>query len=210
MTAEGATISGMARARTPYPQAARQLLRETSFDAVRDALEHRPWASITMAEVAASAGISRQTLYKEFGSRNEFAQAFVIHEGQRYLDAVDLVVSQNADNPRAAVRAAFELFLVTAADDPLIRTVLSDDGTGGMLPFITTRSLPVVEWAGARLTAAIHARWPNASEADARLLAENLVRLAISYVTSPNAPPGRTASAVVDLLGPYIDGVLCG
>ena len=33
-----------------------------------------------------AAGVSRQTLYKEFGSRDEFAQAFVIHVGERFLD----------------------------------------------------------------------------------------------------------------------------
>ena len=39
-----------------------------------------------MADIAAAAGVSRQTLYKEFGNRNEFGLAFVIHEGERFLD----------------------------------------------------------------------------------------------------------------------------
>ena len=34
-----------------------------------------------MADVAAAGGVSRQTLYNEFGTRDEFAQAFVIREG---------------------------------------------------------------------------------------------------------------------------------
>ena len=88
MSAATATMGAMAIVRTPYPQAARQLLRETLFGAARDELERRAWSEVTMADVASAAGVSRQTLYKEFGNRDEFAQAFVIHEGERFLDGV--------------------------------------------------------------------------------------------------------------------------
>ena len=97
-----------------------------------------------MSDIAAAAGVSRQTLYKEFGNRNEFGLAFVIHEGERFLDEVEAAVREHLDDPRAAVGAALELFLRTAGEDPLIRILLSDDGTGGMLPFVTTQGMPVV------------------------------------------------------------------
>ena len=106
-----------------------------------------------MADIAAAAGVSRQTLYKEFGSRDEFGQAFVIHEGERFLDAVEAAIHEHLDDPRAAVGAALELFLRTAGEDPLVRILLSDDGAGGMLPFVTTQGMPVVQWATARLAA---------------------------------------------------------
>jgi AcrR family transcriptional regulator len=194
--------------RTPYPVAARRLLRETLFGAARDELEGRPWAEITMADVASAAGVSRQTLYKEFGSRDEFAQAFVIHEGERFLGSVEDAVRAHADDPRAAVEAALGVFLKTAAVDPLIRILLSDDGTGGMLPFVTTQGAPVVSFATARVAAVIEECWPQASAANARLLAESLVRLAISYVTVPSDSPETTAKSAVRLLGPYVDRVL--
>lgn len=208
MSASAATKGAPPSARTPYPQAARELLRETLFGAARDQLQQRPWAEITMAEVAVAAGVSRQTLYKEFGNRDEFGQAFVIHEGERFLDAVEAAVREHLDDPRTAVGAALEVFLRTAGEDPMIRILLSDDGTGGMLPFVTTQGMPVVEWATTRLTAAIQESWPGAPEAEARLLAESLVRLAISYVTAPSGSPGATAASVVALLGPYIDSAL--
>jgi AcrR family transcriptional regulator len=208
VTVPTATTGAMPGSRTPYPQAARRLLRETLFGAARDQLEQRAWADITMAEIATAAGVSRQTLYKEFGSRAEFGQAFVIHEGERFLDAVEAAVRQHLDDPRAAVGAALELFLRTAGEDPLIRILLSDDGTGGMLPFVTTQGMPVVQWATARLTAVIQEGWPRASEPDALLLAESLVRLAISYITAPGGPPEQTAAAAGKLLGPYLDHAL--
>jgi len=208
VTAAAATMRGMAGARTPYPQAARELLRETLFGAARDELERRAWSEITMSDIAAAAGVSRQTLYKEFGNRNEFGLAFVIHEGERFLDDVEAAVLRHRDDPRAAVGAALELFLRTAGEDPLIRILLSDDGTGGMLPFVTTQGMPVVQWATARLATTIEEGWPEAPKADVLLLSESLVRLAISYITAPSESPEATAAAVADLLGPFIDRAL--
>jgi AcrR family transcriptional regulator len=207
LTAAAATIAAV-EARTPYPQAARQLLRETLFAAARDEVQQRPWSEITMAEIAAAAGVSRQTLYNEFGSRNEFAQAFVIHEGERFLDAVDAAVREHLDDPRAAIGAALETFLRTAGEDPLVRILLGDDGTAGLLPFVTTQGMPVVQWATARLTATIEAGWPQAPPPKARLLAESLVRLAISHVTAPADSPDAIAAHTGELLGPFIDEAL--
>jgi AcrR family transcriptional regulator len=201
-------MGAMATTRPPYAEAARELLRQTLFAAARDQLQERTWSRITMSDIAASAGVSRQTLYKEFGSRNEFGLAFVIHEGERFLDEVEAAVKRHLDDPRAAIGAALELFLRSAAEDPLIRILLSDDGTGGMLPFVTTRGVPVVQWATARLAAVIEEGWPQAPSSDVRLLSEALVRLAISHITAPSESPHSTATSVADLLGPFVDRAL--
>lgn len=198
----------MSNGRTPYQEAARTLLRQTVFDAAREQLGRQPWSEITMADIASGAGVSRQTLYNEFGSRNEFGFAFVIHEAERFMDDVEKAVLEHTDDPRAAVTAALEHFLRTAGEDPLMSILLSDDGTGGMLPFVTTQGLPVVQWATARLTSVIEEGWPEAAPADVKRLAESLVRLAISYVTTPGESAEETARAVADLLGPFIDKAL--
>jgi AcrR family transcriptional regulator len=198
----------VATQRTPYQEAARDLLRKTVFDAARDQLSGRTWSEITMADIAGGAGVSRQTLYNEFGNRNECGFAFVIHEAERFMDDVEAAVLEHRDEPRAAVLAALEHFLRTAGDDPLIRILLSDDGTGGMLPFVTTQGLPVVQWATARLTAVIEEGWPEAPGDDVKTLSESLVRLAISYVTTPGESAEDTAKAVAELLGPFIDKAL--
>ncbi len=193
-------------ARTPYAVAARELLRETLFDAARHELEQRAWSEVTMADVARAAGVSRQTLYKEFGSRDEFAQAFVLREAERFIGAVEGALDAHVDDPREALTAAFGLFLTAAGADPLIRAALV--GAGEMLPFVTTQGQTLVEGAAARLCAAIRARWPQAAHHDAALLAECLVRLAISYATLPSDPAGMTASSITELLGPFIDRAL--
>jgi AcrR family transcriptional regulator len=209
-TVSGATMGGMAATseRAPYAVAARQLLRDTLFGAARDQLHHRAWSEITMADIASAAGVSRQTLYKEFGTRDEFAQSFVIHEGERFLAAVEAAVREHFNDPRAAVGAALGVFLRGAGEDPLVSVLLRDDGTGGMLPFVTTQGMPVVHWATGRLTVVMQEGWPEAPADKAELLAESLVRLAISYVTAPSDTPEVTAAQAGELLGPFIDEAL--
>lgn len=193
---------------TPYRVAARQLLRDSLFDAARVLLGDRPWAQITMAEVARQAGVSRQTLYMQFGSRDEFAQQFVINEGARFLDLVEEVIRTHTDDPRAAVAAGLEVFLDAAPRDPLVRLLLDDDGTGGMLPLITTQGRPVLVWASARLCAVMRSGWPKIRDDDAKLLADSFVRLAISYIALPTDPAQDAADAVMRLLDPYISQML--
>jgi len=194
----------------PYRAAARQLLRESLLDAARRLLEDRPWAQITMSDVARAAGLSRQTLYKELGTRDEFAQQFVIREGARFLDAVERAIEGRLDEPRAAIQAGLEVFLTAASDDPLVKLLLADDGTGGMLPLVTTQSGPVLVWASARLGQAMRAGWPQAREEDLELLADTFVRLAISYVTMPRRSPRESALAAATLLAPYVEQAISG
>jgi AcrR family transcriptional regulator len=194
--------------RTPYAEAARELLRETLLDGARDELQQRSWAEITMGDIAAAAGVSRQTLYKEFGSREDFAQAFVMREVNRFLAAVEVAVREHLDDPATALSAAFDVFLTAAAEDPLVRTLLRSEAAHSLLPLLTTQGQPVVAGATERLSAIILAGWPPVDPADARLLAECLVRLAISYAALPAGPASMTAASVTILLGPYIERVL--
>jgi AcrR family transcriptional regulator len=193
---------------TSYRGAVRQLLRDRLLDAGREQLGDRPWAQVTMVEIATAAGVSRQTLYNEFGSRDEFAQALIIREGSRFLDEVEEAIDQNAGDPRTALTAALERFLTIARDDPFVRLLLGDDGTGGMLPLVSTQSRPVVDWASGRLVEAIGAHWPGVAAADVQDLADTLVRLAISHVAAPREKPARTAASITRLLAPSIERML--
>jgi len=192
---------------TTYPAAAHQLLRDMLLDAARQLLADRHWPDVTMAEIARVAGVSRQTLYNEFRSRDEFAQAFVLREEERLINAVESIIRAHLDDPAEALTQAFGLFLTAAAEDPLIRRLLSEDGADGMLPLVTTRGRPVVEGAVARLEEIVVSCWPDVRGVDVRLLSECLVRLAISYAILPAGPATMTAASIATLLGPYVERV---
>lgn len=188
-----------------YRAATRQLLRDRLFDAARGALAERPWAEITMAQVARGAGVSRQTVYNECGSRDEFAQAFVIREGEAFITAVEAAIEANRHDPTAALGAALSRFLALAASDPLVGMLVAEDGTGGMLPLVTTRSGPILAWASTRIADAILREWPALHARDAKLLSEALVRLAISYATAPGTDAAQASADTVRLLSPFIE-----
>jgi len=193
---------------TSYRGAVRQLLRDRLLDAGREELRGRAWAQVTMAEIAAAAGVSRQTLYNEFGTRDDFGQALVIRESSRLLDAVEQTIAEHADDPIAALTAGLERFLEIATSDPFVGLLLGDDGTGGLLPLVTTQSRPVLDWASQRVAATIRVHWPQAASVDLDALADSLVRLAISHVTAPSGPPAQTAAAITGLLAPSIERML--
>lgn len=188
-----------------YAVAARELLRNTLLDAACTQLDSRPWAEVTMADIAGAAGVSRQTLYNEFGSRDEFAQALVMREADRFLVSVEAAVNAHLDDPAVALAAAFDVFLQAAAENPLVRTIVHGDGAEQLLALFTTQGTPLVESAAERLTAVILAGWPLIARADAELLSECLVRLAISYAGLPKGPTSMSAASVATLLGPYVE-----
>ena len=151
--------------------------------------------------------MSRQTLYKAFGSRQEFAQAYVLREVDRFLEAVEAAVQAHPDEPTLAVAAAFDVFLIAAADDPLVRSIVSGESSDELLPLVTTQGQPVLEHATERLAAFLDQAWPVIAPEQARLLAECVVRLAISCATLSSGPSGMGAEAVATLLGPYVERV---
>ncbi len=116
--------------RAAYREAVRQLLRDRLLDAGREQLRGRAWAQVTMAEIATAAGVSRQTLYNEFGTRDEFGQALVIRESSRLLDAVEQTIAAHPEDPLAALTAGLERFLTIATTDPFVRLLLGDERHG--------------------------------------------------------------------------------
>jgi AcrR family transcriptional regulator len=188
----------------PYAVAARELLRNSLLDGASNELSARPWSDITMSEIACAAGVSRQTVYNEFGSRAVFAQALVLREAARFIDAVQSTIAANAGDPRVALQATFELFLTVAAENPLVSAIVSGDGADELIALFTTRGETLVEMASARLTEVLLASWPVVPREEAELLGETLVRLAISYAALPKGGPDETAESVASLLGPYV------
>jgi AcrR family transcriptional regulator len=201
-------LAAATQAPVPYAQAARELLRNTLLDAMGERLLSRRWAQVTMADVATAAGVSRQTLYNEFGTRQEFAQAFVLREVDRFLAAVEQAIAAHLENPPAAVAAAFEVFLAAAAQNTMVRAIIAGDSSEELLPLVTTHGEPVLERATERLSGFFLDAFPTVAATDARLLAEVVVRLAISYAALPSASSSMTAASVGRLLGPYVQRVL--
>jgi AcrR family transcriptional regulator len=191
--------------RVPYQAAARTLLRETIITAVDELVRTRGWSATRMSDVAAAAGVSRQTLYNEFGSRQALVEAYLAREIDSLVVQVTEAVRANADDAHRALRVAFDLFLELASDEPVVR-VIADDAEGGELHRLLTGLGQAL--AGDRIADLIHEVWPQVGPAEARLLGESLVRLAISHALLPTQDPEATARDVGRMFGPFVDELL--
>lgn len=200
-----------AESRSPsFADASRTLLRTRLFEAARELAAERPWKSVSMAAVASRAGVSRQTVYNEFGSRDGLTGALVMHEVDGFLAAVETAVREHDDDPVAALTAALDVFLTAAAEDPLVAAVTTDSGRDELLPLVTSGAQPLLRYATDRLAGLLRELWPIVGEPDADFLAECIVRLGLSYVVLPVTSPQATADGIGRLTRPYIEELLRG
>jgi AcrR family transcriptional regulator len=189
----------------PYPAAARGLLRDTIIDAVDELARTQGWPATTMTQIAEIAGVSRQTVYNEFGSRQALVEAYVRREIDNLVTEVEHVVRANADDPEIAVHSAFGLFLRLASDEPVIRIIVADSDPGPLVQLLTRLGLGIADDRIARLIMEV---WPQVAAADAELLADSLVRLAISHAVSPMSDPATVTRNVTRLVKPLIAEML--
>ncbi|MFF7447285.1 MULTISPECIES: TetR family transcriptional regulator [unclassified Streptomyces] len=98
--------------------------RESLLDAAYTALARRPWSAVRMVDVAAAAGVSRQTLYNEFGSKEGLARALVRREADGYLAGVERALTTHSD-ARERLTATAEWTAATARDNALVRAMLT-------------------------------------------------------------------------------------
>ncbi|WP_405648347.1 TetR/AcrR family transcriptional regulator [Streptomyces sp. NBC_00019] len=98
--------------------------RESLLDAAYTALARRPWSTVRMVDVAAAAGVSRQTLYNEFGSKEGLARALVRREADGYLAGVERALATHSD-ARERLTATAEWTVATAKDNALVRAMLT-------------------------------------------------------------------------------------
>jgi AcrR family transcriptional regulator len=165
--------------------------RDSLLDAAYDAAVSGDWARTRMADVARAAGVSRQTLYNEFGSKDALAQAMAMREVERFIAGTEAALDEaSPDDPIQAVGAAALYTLQQAADNPLLKAALLDE-EGGLLSFLTSRGEPAMKAARDSFERYYAAHWPDLSADDIAVAAETITRLTISYVVLPADVPAE-------------------
>jgi AcrR family transcriptional regulator len=191
--------------RVSYAEASRVLLRDSILDGMRDLLLSRDWSSITLSDVAKAAGISRQTIYNEFGSRLGLAQGYALRLADRLVDQIDDAIVGNVGDVEAAFLQGFRDFFAESASDPLVISLLTGVAKPDLLQIITTDSAPIITRCSKRLTTTFMESWVQASEEDAGVLARAIVRLAMSYVSMPPEADHDVARDLARLMTPFAE-----
>jgi AcrR family transcriptional regulator len=191
--------------RMPYAEASRVLLRDSVLDAMRDLLGSRDWSAITLSDVARAAGISRQTIYNEFGSRQGLAQGYALRLADHLVDTIHVALDAHVGDIYEAFLQGFRDFFAESAQDPLVISLLTGVAKPDLLQIITTDSAPIITRASARLTLALTQSWVAASDEDAGVLARAIVRLALSYVSMPPEANHDVAADLARLMTPFAE-----
>ncbi|MFI9468460.1 TetR/AcrR family transcriptional regulator [Streptomyces sp. NPDC052492] len=160
--------------------------RESLLDAAYTALARRPWSAVRMVDVAAAAGVSRQTLYNEFGSKDGLARALVRREADIYLAGVDRALTAHTD-PHDRLTATAAWTTANARENALVRAML----TGCWSERLPVPALAAVP-SGSALPAQRRADGPLPSPAD-------LVHLVRDRAVAVLAGPGHTRGDTADL-----------
>lgn len=204
MSVLGITLAPVKR--IPYAEASRTLLRDAVLDAMRELLMTRDWSAITLSDIARSAGISRQTIYNEFGSRQGLAQGYALRLAERLMDSVRDALEANVGNIYQSFLDAFRAYFAETASDPLVISLLSGDAKPDLLQIITTDAGPILVRSSERLATAFTETWVAIPEGDAGVLARGVVRLCLSYVSMPPEADHDVADDLARLLTPFVQG----
>jgi AcrR family transcriptional regulator len=136
---------------------------------------------LTMDDVARQAGLSRQSLYRYFDSKDALIQALVYREEEAFLEGIRRA-HEHHGWLEDAMREAILFCLRTAREHPLLDRLLASEPEV-LLPFLTTRGGGLVARARS-VVEELAGRWDVAPELIHRA-ADVGVRAMVSYVVTP-------------------------
>lgn len=193
--------------------------RDSLLDAAGTALDRRPWPGVRMVDVAATAGVSRQTLYNEFGSKDGLARALLRRETDAYLHGVERALAVDG-GPMDRLAAVSAWTIAAARANELTRAMLTGCWSE-RLPapsrpgVVSASSVPAQRRADAgvpsptELLALVRDKAVNALNGRARpkdteelaMACESAVRMALSYVVAPSPTDEDPVELVRGVLG---------
>jgi AcrR family transcriptional regulator len=178
-------------------------LRDELLDAAYEAIVSGGYDGLRMADVGRRTGVSRQTVYNEFGDKWGVLQAAVVRETERFLVEVNAALAAH-DDPIDGLRAAVERALSLASDNPLVKAALGQPGSDQASQLLTTRGQQVLELSHQRLDAHVREHWPEVPAEDATTCVDVALRVVLSHIVNPGAAPAVVADQIARVLGPFL------
>ena len=156
-------------------------------------------ARLSVGDVARRAGLSRQTLYKYFPSKDALIAALVQSETADLVSRVTQA-SEVSDDPRQSLESAFLAALVLTRQHPLLDRLVRTEPES-LLPLLTSDGGPVMSLVRDVVEEILHHKLPGLSDLERRRFADVITRLLVSYaVSAPDDPPEVVAASVAVML----------
>lgn len=165
------------------------LLRTSILDAARQAASSTDWGNVRMVDIAETVGVSRQTIYNEFGTKEDLAQALFAREVDTFKEGLAAQIDR-ADDLSGAARNALTWMLTEARNHAMVQWVLrgarEQNSDSSLLPLLTVRAdrfaLPI----RAMLLETFSSRWPGTDQHRAELAIDLIIRWVIAQIVLPS------------------------
>ena len=188
----------------PVNQAFRREVRERALVVARQRTLERGWQHVRFVEIADAVGVSRPTMYSEFGSKAGLGEALVLSETAEFLTGIIAAISTRTDDLAAAAKVALRYTVQSAHDHPLLHGVLTNAGDADLLLLLSSQAGPVLTVAVDVLTEWFFEHFPSYPQPLLGELIESLVRLTLSHLVQPT----RTVEDTVGVLERITDLVV--
>lgn len=184
----------------------RRQVRHRVLEAAHRHTVERGWEHVRVGEVAVDSGVSRPTLYREFGNKDGLGEALLAREAEQFSEAVSAVLRADHPDTASAIAAAVRLTLDLAEANPLLRAVLTGTraGDAGLLPFLTSRSDTIRETGRVLIGDWLSAREPGLDVAAVDEVVDAVVRLTISHLVAPSMPSDEVGGRMARLARRYL------
>lgn len=169
----------------------RTLMRASILDSARTRAASTDWNSVRMADIADDVGVSRQTVYNEFGGKDDLAQALFLAEVDELTQRI-LEHTRGARGFPGALTKVLREILDAASGHEIVRRMVEDarDGTAvSILPMLTWSSESLLVPARGFFFDTFTARWPVDDPVLAEQTVDQLVRMVISEILMPSERP---------------------
>ena len=136
----------------PVNEAFRREVRDRALQVARRLTVERGWQQVRFVEVADAVGVSRPTMYSEFGNKAGLGEALVLAETEAFLTGLTGALADHRTDLAEAAKAALRYTMLTASENPLLHGVLTNAGDRDLLQLLTSKSGPVLPIAVSVLT----------------------------------------------------------
>jgi AcrR family transcriptional regulator len=176
-------VSGVDQPAADQDEVATQVL-----DAAAELMGELGLGRWSIDDVAARAGLGRTTVYRRFDGRDALVQAVMVREVRRFVAAVSAAVAHVDDLAEQVTEGMLVGLRIARAS--VLPALVRLDGAS-VLPALTTGIGPALDAARSALVEQYRlvrpAGGPDPDDPGVALVAESLVRLALSWLLAPSS-----------------------
>lgn len=156
---------------------------ERLLDASLEVAAMHGLSRLSVGDVAKRAGLSRQTLYKHFASRDDLISQTVLREAGRIVEQV-VAASETEEDPEASLEAAVLEALRALRSHPLLDRLLATEPEA-LLPLLIDGTGSVQGAMQLVCRQMLESRLPEQSESQVGVGADLLSRTLLSFAVRP-------------------------